>query len=178
MIRREAHHARKGRTARIIFQMNALVDEEMIRELYDASRHGVQIDLIVRGICCLVPGLDGWSENIRVISIVGRFLEHARIYYFHNHGDTQLWMGSADLMTRNLDRRVEVVFPVELARHKQYVVEQVLLTMLSDTAQARQLTPDGHWERLRPGPRKRRVDSQQLFVVGKKRRRNASTKGE
>jgi polyphosphate kinase len=178
MIRREAHHARKGRTARIIFQMNALVDEEMIRELYDASRHGVQIDLIVRGICCLVPGLDGWSENIRVISIVGRFLEHARIYFFHNHGDTQLWMGSADLMTRNLDRRVEVVFPVELARHKQYVVEQVLLTMLSDTAQARQLTPDGQWERLRPGPRKRRIDSQQMFVVGKKRRRNASTKGE
>jgi len=178
MIRREAHHARKGRTARIIFQMNALVDEEMIRELYDASRHGVQIDLIVRGICCLVPGLDGWSENIRVISIVGRFLEHARIYFFHNHGDTQLWMGSADLMTRNLDRRVEVVFPVELARHKQYVVEQVLLTMLSDTAQARQLSPDGQWERLRPGPRKRRIDSQQMFVVGKKRRRNASTKGE
>ena len=175
MIRREAHHARKGRTARIIFQMNALVDEEMIRELYDASRHGVQIDLIVRGICCLVPGLDGLSENIRVISIVGRFLEHARIYYFHNHGDTQLWMGSADLMTRNLDRRVEVVFPVELARHKQYVVEQVLLTMLSDTAQARQLTPDGEWERLRPGPRKRRVDSQQMFVAGKKRRRNAPT---
>ena len=178
MIRREAHQARKGRTARIIFQMNALVDEEMIRELYDASRHGVQIDLIVRGICCLVPGLDGWSKNIRVISIVGRFLEHARIYYFHNHGDTQLWMGSADLMTRNLDRRVEVVFPVELERHKHYVVEQVLLTMLSDTAQARQLTPDGQWERLRPGPRKRRIDSQQMFVVGKKRRRNASTKGE
>jgi polyphosphate kinase len=177
MIRREAHHARKGRTARIIFQMNALVDEEMIRELYDASRHGVQIDLIVRGICCLVPGLEGLSENIRVISIVGRFLEHARIYYFHNHGDTQLWMGSADLMTRNLDRRVEVVFPVELARHKQYVVEQVLLTMLSDTAQARQLTPDGEWERLRPGPRKRRVDSQQLFVAGKKRRRNVAREG-
>lgn len=177
MIRREAHHARKGRTARIIFQMNALVDEEMIRELYDASRHGVQIDLIVRGICCLVPGLEGWSENIRVISIVGRFLEHARIYYFHNQGDTQLWMGSADLMTRNLDRRVEVVFPVELARHKQYVVEQVLLTMLSDTAQARQLTPDGEWERLRPGPRKRRIDSQQLFVAGKKRRRNTSIGG-
>jgi len=175
MIRREAHHARKGRTTRIIFQMNALVDEEMIRELYDASRHGVHIDLIVRGICCLVPGLDGWSENIRVISIVGRFLEHARIYYFHNNGDTQLWMGSADLMTRNLDRRVEVVFPVELARHKHYVVEQVLLTMLSDTAQARQLTSAGEWERLRPGPRKRRIDSQHLFVAGKKRRRRAST---
>lgn len=167
MLRREAHHARKGRDARVIFQMNALVDEEMIRELYDASRHGVQIDLIVRGICCLLPGAPGWSENIRVVSIVGRFLEHSRIYYFHNNGATELWMGSADLMTRNLDRRVEVVFPVELPKHKEYVV-QVLLTMLADTAQTRQLMPDSRWERLRPERRKRRIDSQKLFSSGKK----------
>ena len=170
MIRREIRHAEEGRPARIIFQMNALVDPEMISLLYAASRAGVAVDLIIRGICCLVPGLPGWSENIRVVSIVGRFLEHCRVFWFENGGESELWMGSADLMPRNLDRRVEVVFPVESPRHKDYVVRHVLGTLLGDTSQARRLLPDGRFERLRAEPRKRRVDAQSTFLKGRRGR--------
>jgi polyphosphate kinase len=174
MIRRETAHAQAGLPARIIFQMNSLVDPEMISLLYAASRAGVQVDLLIRGICCLVPGLPGWSENIRVVSIVGRFLEHCRVFWFENGGDSQLWMGSADLMPRNLDRRVEVVFPVEDARHKDYVVRHVLGTLLSDTSQARLQLPDGSSERLRAEPRRRRVDAQSTFLRGRRPRRGDS----
>lgn len=168
MIRRETEHAKAKRPARLIFQMNALVDPEMIELLYEASQAGVEIDLIIRGICCLVPGLPGYSENIKVVSIVGRFLEHARIFYFENGGDPQLYMGSADLMQRNLDRRVEVVFPVEKPHLRDYV-KRVLTTLLSDTSQARKLLADGTYERLRPEPKKRRVDSQNMLTKGLKR---------
>ena len=167
-IQREAEHAKAGRPAHIIFQMNALVDPQLIALLYDASRAGVKIDLIVRGICCLVPGLKGWSENIRVVSIVGRFLEHPRIFYFENGGNSELYAGSADLMQRNLDRRVEVVFPIENPTIKEQV-KKILTTLLSDNVQARVLKPNSTYERLKPEARKQRRDSQQLFQRGMRR---------
>src|SRR5678815_4621904 len=115
LIRREAEHARAGRPARIVAKLNAVTDDQMIRELYRASQAGVEIDLIVRGICSLRPGIPGVSEHIRVVSLVGRILEHSRIYYFANGGGDQeeVLMGSADLMQRNLDHRIELLFPIE-----------------------------------------------------------------
>ncbi len=168
-IRRETEHAKAGRPARLIFQMNALVDPEMIELLYAASNAGVKIELIIRGICCLLPGLPGWSENIRVVSIVGRFLEHSRIFYFENGGTPELYAGSADLMQRNLDRRVEVVFPIESPKLKAHVVKKILATLLADNVQARELQPDGSYVRLKPQDRKRR-DAQMLFQRSGQRR--------
>ena len=112
-IDREIKAHRRHGNGRLVFKVNSLVDRPLVRALYRASRAGVKIDLIVRGACCLRPGVPGWSENIRVISMIGRFLEHSRIYYFGNGGQDEVYLGSADLMERNLDRRVEVVFPVE-----------------------------------------------------------------
>ena len=142
------------------------VDLEMIRLLYDASEAGVKVDLIIRGICSLVPGLKGYSENVRVLSLVGRFLEHARLFCFENGGDPQLYMGSADLMERNLNRRVEVVFPVEDPSAKSYMLEYVLPTLLGDNVNSRQLLADGTYERIKPEGRKRRVDAQVQFMKG------------
>ena len=122
--------------------MNALEDPEMIRLLYQASQAGVKIDLLARGICCLRPGVPGVSENIRVISIVGRFLEHSRIYYFQNGGAEEIYLGSADLMHRNLSHRVEIIFPVEPPRLVQRLKE-ILDVYLSDQAKARYLQSDG-----------------------------------
>jgi len=177
MILRETEHARAGRPARLIFKMNALVDAEMIDLLYAASQSGVKIDLIVRGISCLRPGIKGLSENIQLISIVGRFLEHARAYYFENGGDPQLYLGSADLMPRNLDRRVEVVFPVENPEIRNHIVNDILEVQLADNVQARRLLPDGSYERIHPEPRKKRIDSQAIFMQGESaistRRRSA-----
>src|SRR5687768_5919231 len=131
MIVREAHNAKAGKPARIIAKMNALVDAEVIHALYDASRAGVEIDLIVRGICCLRPGVEAVSERIRVISIVGRFLEHSRLFYFANGGHGEYYIGSADWMPRNLDRRVEAVVPVQdVAQHER--LRTVLETCLTD----------------------------------------------
>jgi polyphosphate kinase len=166
MIAREAEHAILGRPARIIMKMNALVDPEMIDLLYAASQAGVDVDLIVRGICCLRPGIPGISDNIEVISIVGRFLEHTRAFYFENGGDSQLYLGSADLMPRNLDRRVEVLFPVEDPTIRERIVEDMLLVQLADNVQARTLRPDGIWERVRPEGRKKRIDAQMTFLAG------------
>jgi polyphosphate kinase len=151
-IDREIAAHREHGNGHLIFKMNALVDRELIRALYAASREGVQIDLIVRGACCLRPGVPGWSENIRVRSVIGRFLEHSRIYYFGNGGNDEIYMGSADLMERNLDRRIEVVFPVEDQSLVAYLRDQILPLYFSDTEDSWTLDRDGHWTMLRtPG---------------------------
>src|SRR5450756_135437 len=150
MVDREADNAVAGKPARIIAKMNALVDAEIIQHLYQASQAGVEIDLIVRGICCLRPGIAGISDHIRVISIVGRFLEHSRIFYFANAGDEELYFGSADWMPRNFDRRVEVVTPVEDRRlHPR--ISSLLETLLADNRQAWDLGPDGAYVQRKPG---------------------------
>jgi polyphosphate kinase len=148
-IRREAEHAQAGQPARLIVKVNSLVDEILIRELYTASRAGVQIDLIVRGICCLRPGVPGLSENIRAISIIDRYLEHARIFYFHNAGNPEYFLASADWMPRNLDRRVEIAFPV-LDPKLQSQLRHILDIQLADTTKARILLPDGLSRRVQP----------------------------
>lgn len=133
-----------GQHGRIIIKANSLVDAKVIRSLYEASRAGVQIDLLIRGICCLRPGVEKVSENIRVMSIIGRFLEHSRIYYFHNQGDPTVLLGSADPMPRNIDRRVEVLFPVETDELRQEIIE-ILNIYLHDTAKSHLLQPDGRY---------------------------------
>ena len=146
-IRREAEHAKAGRPARLIVKINSLVDQTLIEELYAASQTGVQIDLIVRGICCLRPGVPGLSERIRVISIVDRFLEHARIFYFANDGDPEYLLASADWMPRNLDRRMEIAFPV-IDPWLQAQLQEILEVQLADTVKARELLPDGRSRRV------------------------------
>jgi polyphosphate kinase len=147
---RERDNAVAGKPARIIAKLNALVDQEIIEKLYEASCAGVKIDLIVRGICCLRPGVPGLSENIRVISIVGRFLEHSRIYYFENAGEPVLYLSSADWMPRNLIRRIEVAFPIEDPALRKEVISDVLPAFLRDRVKARELQPDGTYVRLHP----------------------------
>ena len=148
-IEREILAHRKHGNGRLIFKMNSLVDRELIRALYVASKEGVQIDLIIRGACCLRPGVKGWSENIRVRSVIGRFLEHSRLYYFGNGGNDEIYIGSADLMERNLDRRIEVVFPVEDPRLVAYLRDTVLPLYLSDIEDSWTLNRDGSWTMLR-----------------------------
>jgi polyphosphate kinase len=164
LIRREIEHQRHGRRGHLIFKVNAVVDRPMIKLLYQASQAGVQVDLLVRGICCLRPGVDGLSENIRVISIVGRFLEHSRIYYFRNGGQEEIYLGSADLMTRNLDYRVEVLFPVEDERLIRHLRDEVLATYLADNAKARWLHADGTYALRQPAPGEMLVSSQATFL--------------
>lgn len=134
-----------GEKGYILIKANSLVDAPIIRELYRASQAGVKVDLIIRGICCLRPSIEGISENIRVISVVGRFLEHSRIYYFHNEGQPALYLGSADLMPRNIDRRVEVMFPIEDKNLQQEIVENILKIYLNDTEKAYMLLSDGSY---------------------------------
>jgi len=145
MIDRETQHAAEGRPARIIVKLNGLTDNEMIQRFYRASQAGVDIDLIVRGICCLRPGVPGVSDRIAVRSIVGRFLEHSRIFWFENGGDPEVFIGSADLMERNLDRRVEVLCPVLDPSLRTYLRETVLDAYLRDTEQAWTLEADGQY---------------------------------
>jgi polyphosphate kinase len=146
-IRREAEHARTGRPARIVAKVNSLVDPILIEELYRASGDGVQIDLIVRGICCLRPGVPGLSDRIRAVSIVDRFLEHARVFYFKNHDAPEYLLASADWMPRNLDRRVEIAFPVlDPALCAQLAA--ILDVQLGDTVKARLIGPDGTSQRI------------------------------
>lgn len=147
LIKREIEHARAGHKARLIFKMNSLVDPRMIQLLYEASQSGVKVDLLVRGMCCLRPGIKGVSENTRVISIVGRYLEHSRLYYFQNNGEEEIYLGSADLMPRNLNHRVEVVFPVESKAHIRYLREKVLDVYFKDNTRARFLNADGSYTR-------------------------------
>ncbi len=149
LIQQEIDHCKAGKTGRIVAKMNALVDTNMIANLYRASQAGVSIDLIIRGMCCLRPGVPGVSENIRVISIIGRFLEHSRIYYFHNSGDTKIFIGSADWMTRNLDRRVEVITPIE-DHEISNDLQEILGIMLADNRQAWDMQSDGSYIQRRP----------------------------
>ena len=149
MIEREAQHCRNGGSGRIVAKMNSLVDTQIIRTLYQASQAGVQIDLIIRGICCLRPEIEGVSQNIRVISVIGRFLEHSRIFYFHNNGEEEIYIGSADWMSRNLSRRVEAVTPVEDPTIMKQL-QEILATLLSDNRQAWELQPDGAYLQRKP----------------------------
>jgi polyphosphate kinase len=162
-IERERDNAMAGKPARIVAKLNALVDQEIIEKLYEASSAGVKIDLIIRGICCLRPGLPGLSENIRVISIVGRFLEHSRIYYFENAGDQVLYFSSADWMPRNLVRRVEVAFPIEAPALRKEIIEEVLPALLHDRVKARELRPDGTYARLHPAEGETASQAQLFF---------------
>ncbi|MCL4271489.1 MAG: polyphosphate kinase 1, partial [Anaerolineales bacterium] len=159
-IRREIEHAKAGNKAHIIFKMNSLVDMEMIQLLYQASQSGVKVDLIVRGMCCLRPGIKGVSENIRVVSIVGRYLEHSRIYYFQNNGSDEIYLGSADLMPRNLIHRVEVVFPVENKGQVRFLRDKILESYLKDNTRARLLETDGKYKRLKPSGDEKPFDVQ------------------
>ncbi|HLW76190.1 MAG TPA: polyphosphate kinase 1, partial [Bryobacteraceae bacterium] len=163
LILREIDHAQHGRDAGLIFKMNALEDSHMIKLLYQASQAGVKVDLLVRGICCLLPGIPGVSDNIRVTSIVGRFLEHSRIYYFENGGRDEIFLGSADLMARNLHRRVELIFPIEDKRILARLRHEILATYLADNRNARLMQPDGTfvWNRAAEPA----IDSQAQFVI-------------
>ncbi len=165
MIRREIDHRRAGAPARIIAKMNALVDPDIIAALYAASGAGVTIDLIVRGICCLRPGLPGVSETIRVISIVGRFLEHSRAFYFLNGGEEEVYFGSADWMPRNLDRRIEAITPIEDPQHR-HALRDLLLLMWEDNRQAWDLRPDGSYTQRRPPSPETERATHRLLVEG------------
>ncbi len=161
LINQERDNAKRGKKGQIIAKMNALVDEEIIQALYGASQVGVEIDLIVRGICCLRPGVEGLSENIRVRSIVGRYLEHSRIYYFYNDGSESVYLSSADWMPRNLDRRVELLFPIEDADNRELVIE-ILELSLRDTEKSRILLENGRYIKLKSEGRQK-INSQDYF---------------
>jgi polyphosphate kinase len=147
-IAREVESHRINGGGHLIFKTNALVDLELIDALYEASRAGVRVDLIVRGMCCLRPGVAGLSDTIRVVSVVGRFLEHSRVYYFRNGGRDETFIGSADLMERNLDRRVEILAPVMDARLAGALKARLLDLQLSDTVRAMELRADGAYSRV------------------------------
>ncbi|WKZ37684.1 MAG: polyphosphate kinase 1 [Anaerolineales bacterium] len=164
LIKREIEHARAGQNARLIFKMNSLVDKGMIQLLYEASQAGVKADLLVRGMCCLRPGIKGVSENIRVISVVGRYLEHSRLYYFQNNGEEEIYLGSADLMPRNLNHRVEVVFPVEDKKHIRYLRAKVLEVYFKDNIRARFLNADGSYTRAAPNSDDKPFDVQSHLI--------------
>ena len=161
LILREIEIARQGGKGHLIFKMNALEDRKMIKLLYRASQAGVQVDLLVRGLCCLRPGVPGVSERIRVTSIIGRFLEHSRIYYFRNGGREQIYLGSADLMLRNLDHRIEIVFPVESPALVQRIRHEILEMYLADTVNAYQAQADGSYKRPSRSETVGGIDSQQ-----------------
>jgi len=162
---REAEHAQRGLPARIIAKFNSLVEPELIQALYAASQAGVKIDLIIRGICCLRPGVPGMSENITVRSIVDRFLEHSRIYYFENACQPEVFVGSADWMPRNLFRRIEVVFPIEDGILCDRIVREILRMTLADNVKAWFLGPDGVYRRAQIGADEKRHRSQGEFIA-------------
>jgi len=164
LIVRETELAQSGNGGRLIFKMNAITDPMIIKLLYEASNAGVQIDLLVRGICCLLPGVKGVSENIRVTSILGRYLEHSRIFYFQNGGAEEIYVGSADLMPRNLDHRVEVVFPVGDPKLVRHLKEVVLDNYLRDNTSARIMQPDGTTIRLTPAKGEKPFNIQQFLM--------------
>jgi polyphosphate kinase len=163
-IRQEAAIAREGKPARIIAKMNSLTDESVIRALYEASGDGVRIDLIVRGACSLRPGVPGLSENIRVRSIVGRFLEHTRVYYFRNNLKNDIYLGSADWMNRNLFRRVEVAFPIRSPALKKRVLREGLQVYLKDNVNAWELGSDGRYKRRKARGSQAAFGAQQFLM--------------
>jgi polyphosphate kinase len=165
LIEREIEHQKAGRGGHLIFKMNALVDKKMIQLLYQASQAGVKVELLVRGICCLRPGIPGISENITVTSVVGRFLEHSRIFYYNNGGKEEVYLGSADLMPRNLNRRVEVDFPVQDKSLIRFLRDEVLGTYLKEQAKARHMQPDGKYVRDRNFDKKNAFNSQDAFLA-------------
>jgi polyphosphate kinase len=165
LIAREAEQAKRGLPARVIAKCNSLVEPALIEALYAASQAGVKIDLIVRGICCLRPGVPGLSENITVRSIVDRFLEHSRIYYFENACQPEMFIGSADWMPRNLFRRIEVVFPIDDGILCDRVFREILGVTLADNTKARFLGPDGIYRRATTGPGDEPHRSQTEFIA-------------
>ncbi|MDG6229707.1 MAG: polyphosphate kinase 1, partial [Candidatus Thermoplasmatota archaeon] len=164
-IRREIeNHKKNNGGGYIALKLNGLTDKEIIQELYKASRAGVKITLNVRALCCLRPGVPGVSDNIRETSIIGRFLEHARIYYFWNNGDEDVLIGSADMMDRNLERRVEVLLEIPDKRLKSEIIEHMLNIHINDTIKARYLLPDGSWKRTIPSEKDKRLNSQDWLI--------------
>ena len=164
LIQREIEHCQAGLPARLIFKVNSLTDKGIINILYKASQAGVQIDLFVRGMCCLRPGVEGLSENIRVTSIVGRYLEHSRMFYFFNGGQEQIYLGSSDLMERNLNRRIELLFPVENPEHIRHICENILDIYLRDNQLAYALQPDGSYVDKVPTKGERPINVQNWFM--------------
>lgn len=164
MILREIDNVRNGHEGRIILKLNSLVDPVLISTLYEASNNGVKIDLLIRGICCLIPGVKNLSENIKVISIVGRFLEHSRILYFFNKGKEEIYLSSADFMQRNLDRRVEVTFPIDDIELKNYLVQTILKTYLRDNTKARVLNPDFSYSLIKNNDGSKPINSHEWFM--------------
>jgi polyphosphate kinase len=163
-IRRETRHAKEGKPAFIVAKMNALLEEAVIKALYAASQAGVRIDLVVRGACALRPGVTGVSDNIRVRSIVGRFLEHSRVWQFHNDGADDVYLSSADWMGRNLFRRIEVAFPVLDPELKARVVDEGLKPYLADSRDAWELAPDGSYARVKLRARTQPFSAQQELL--------------
>jgi polyphosphate kinase len=166
LVLREMEIVRAGGEGHIILKLNSLVDKRMIKLLYEASQAGVRLDLLVRGICCLRPGVPGLSDGIRVISIVGRFLEHSRIYYFLNGGAEECYLSSADLMPRNLDRRVETFFPVQDPVLAKRLRHEILETYLRDNVKARLMGPDGNYQRVTRTPEEPEWNAQERFLAG------------
>jgi polyphosphate kinase len=162
-IEQETARQKAGREGRVIAKINGLLEPVVVQALYRASQAGVRVDLICRGICALRPGIPGVSENIRVISIVDRFLEHSRIFYFGSGGEPEVYIGSADWMDRNLSRRVEVVFPVEQPAMKERLIREILATCLADNVKARELSSDGSYRRVAVRAGQPRVRSQERF---------------
>jgi polyphosphate kinase len=164
LILREIENVKAGGEGKLIFKINSLVDPVLISALYEASNNGVKIELIIRGICCLVPGVPGLSENIKVISIVGRYLEHSRLFYFYNNGSEDIYLSSADLMQRNLDRRVEIAFPIENHDIKLQLMNTLIKASFKDNIKARKLLPNMHYEFVSQSDGEKRVDSQEWLM--------------
>ncbi len=164
LVLREIENKNNGGEAKIIWKLNSLVDPAVISALYEASNNGVQIELIIRGICCLVPGVEGLSENIKVISIVGRYLEHSRLFYFYNNGNEEMYLSSADMMQRNLDRRVEITFPVEDKKIKDDLLKTLIKISLKDNIKGRTLNSDMTYSKLEDADSQKKIDSQEWLM--------------
>jgi polyphosphate kinase len=165
LIYREEKVHRPDNPGHIIIKANSLTDIELVDALYHVARAGVKVDLLIRGNCCLRAGVPGLSENIRVTSVVGRFLEHSRIFYFHNEGQSEIFLASADCMRRNLDRRVETMFPVEDPQLERRIYDEILQIYLRDNTRARMLLPDGSYVRMRPREGETPFDSQAYLLA-------------